>query len=82
MTEGPEAVLSVMTGHIAKRMSGILMTSVDDFELNGPLLGSYGLDSMMGAEMRTGGSSKILAWTIHSRSCWHPHSRSCFWLET
>ncbi|KAL9127726.1 MAG: hypothetical protein Q9217_003456 [Psora testacea] len=53
LAEGPEVVLSVIANHIAKRMSGILMISVDDFELDGPSLGSYGLDSMIGAEMRT-----------------------------
>ena len=51
--KGPEAVLSVIATHIAKRMSAILMISIDDFELDGPSLGSYGLDSIIGAEMRT-----------------------------
>ncbi|KAJ8105440.1 hypothetical protein ONZ43_g7427 [Nemania bipapillata] len=36
-----------------ERMSGILMIPIGDFEADGPSLGSYGLDSMVGAEMRT-----------------------------
>ncbi|KAI4157773.1 MAG: hypothetical protein L6R39_000604 [Caloplaca ligustica] len=39
--------------HIAKRMSSILMIPADEVELDGPSLGSYGLDSMIGAEKRT-----------------------------
>ncbi|RYP41605.1 hypothetical protein DL767_000947 [Monosporascus sp. MG133] len=39
--------------HVLKRMSGILMIPVEGFELDGPSLASYGLDSMIGAEMRT-----------------------------
>ena len=53
MSEGPEAILTVIAKYIAKRMSNILMVPVDEFELDGPSLGSYGLDSMIGAEMRT-----------------------------
>lgn len=52
-SEGSEAILAVIAKHIAKRMSSILMIPVDDFKLDGPSLGSYGLDSMIGAEMRT-----------------------------
>lgn len=50
---GPEAVLAVITSHIVKRVSSILMIPVEDFEVDGPSLASYGLDSMIGAEMRT-----------------------------
>lgn len=53
IVEGPEAIMAVIAKHIAKRMSSILMIPVDDFELDGPSLASYGLDSMIGAEMRT-----------------------------
>ncbi|KAI1370878.1 hypothetical protein F4677DRAFT_464877 [Hypoxylon crocopeplum] len=51
--EGVEAVVEVIAKHIVKRVSSILMIPADDFELDGPSLGSYGLDSMIGAEMRT-----------------------------
>ena len=50
---GSEAIMVVIAEHIAKRMSNILMIPVDEFELDGPSLGSYGLDSMIGVEMRT-----------------------------
>ncbi|KAI1348949.1 hypothetical protein F5Y01DRAFT_290832 [Xylaria sp. FL0043] len=52
-SQGPEAVVAVIATHIMQRMSGILMIPVDDFEVDGPSLGSYGLDSMIGAEMRS-----------------------------
>lgn len=53
MSEGVEAAVKVIAKHIAKRLSSILMKPVDGFELDGPSLGSYGLDSMIGTEMRT-----------------------------
>ncbi|KAI0466697.1 hypothetical protein F4859DRAFT_288396 [Xylaria cf. heliscus] len=52
-TRGPEAVVAALATHIMERMSGILMIPVDDFEVEGPSLGSYGLDSMVGTEMRS-----------------------------
>ncbi|KAL7625333.1 hypothetical protein AAE478_004549 [Parahypoxylon ruwenzoriense] len=51
--EGVDAVVGIIAQHIAKRVSSILMIPVGDFELDGPSLASYGLDSMIGAEMRT-----------------------------
>lgn len=45
--------MGVIAKHIAKRMSSILMIPADEVELDGPSLGSYGLDSMIGAEKRT-----------------------------
>jgi hypothetical protein len=51
--QGPEAAVAVITTHIMERMSGILMIPIGDFEADGPSLGSYGLDSMVGTEMRT-----------------------------
>jgi hypothetical protein len=50
---GPEAAVAVIAAHIIQRMSGILMIPAEDFEEDGPSLGSYGLDSMVGAEMRS-----------------------------
>ncbi|KAI0855937.1 hypothetical protein F4860DRAFT_507101 [Xylaria cubensis] len=52
-TQGPEAVVTVIATRIIERMSGILMIPVNDFEVEGPSLGSYGLDSMVGTEMRS-----------------------------
>ncbi|KAI0451165.1 hypothetical protein F5B21DRAFT_516907 [Xylaria acuta] len=51
--QGPEAVVTAIATHIMERMSGILMIPVGDFEVEGPSLGSYGLDSMVGTEMRS-----------------------------
>ena len=51
--EGLDAIIGAIARHIAKRMSTVLMIPADDFDLSGPSLASYGLDSMIGAEMRT-----------------------------
>ncbi|KAI0417121.1 hypothetical protein F5X98DRAFT_341481 [Xylaria grammica] len=51
--QGPEVVVAVIATHIMERMSGILAIPVGDFEVDGPSLGSYGLDSMVGTEMRS-----------------------------
>lgn len=51
--QGPEAAVAIIETHIMERMSGILMIPVEDFESDGPSLGSYGLDSMVGTELRT-----------------------------
>ncbi|GAW17215.1 hypothetical protein ANO14919_066680 [Xylariales sp. No.14919] len=54
VTESPEAVVKVVSEHIARRMSSILMIPFDNFELDGlGSIASYGLDSMIGAELRT-----------------------------
>jgi hypothetical protein len=39
--------------HIIKRCSSILMVPAENFDLNDKSVGSYGLDSMIGAELRT-----------------------------
>ncbi|KAH7311404.1 hypothetical protein B0I35DRAFT_357003 [Stachybotrys elegans] len=51
--EGPEAVTAAISSHVVKRVSSILMIPVEDFDVDGPSLASYGLDSMIGAELRT-----------------------------
>ncbi|XDG09065.1 hypothetical protein ABKA04_008680 [Annulohypoxylon sp. FPYF3050] len=51
--EGYEAALECIAWHVAKRVSTILMVPLDDFVLRGRSVASYGLDSMIGAEMRT-----------------------------
>ncbi|KAI0424099.1 hypothetical protein F5Y09DRAFT_154094 [Xylaria sp. FL1042] len=54
VSESHEAVVKVISEHIARRMSSILMIPFDDFELDGQAsIASYGLDSMIGAEFRT-----------------------------
>ncbi|KAL9030784.1 MAG: hypothetical protein Q9196_001134 [Gyalolechia fulgens] len=44
--------ISIISEHIMKRCSRILMTPVEDFEVDGPSVADYGLDSMIGAELR------------------------------
>ncbi|KAH9894722.1 ketoacyl-synt-domain-containing protein [Xylariomycetidae sp. FL2044] len=51
--EGPEATLLAIARHIANRVSSILMIPLEEFEMDGRSIASYGLDSMIGAEMRT-----------------------------
>lgn len=51
--QGLDAALAIIETHIMERMSGILMIPIEDFESDGPSLGSYGLDSMVGTELRT-----------------------------
>ncbi|KAK8124395.1 polyketide synthase [Apiospora kogelbergensis] len=51
--KGYKAAVQAIAAHIAKRVSIILMIPVDGIELDGPSIASYGLDSMIGAEMRT-----------------------------
>ncbi|KAI0803477.1 hypothetical protein GGR55DRAFT_682621 [Xylaria sp. FL0064] len=54
VSESHEAVVKVISEHVARRMSSILMIPFDDFELDGQAsIASYGLDSMIGAEFRT-----------------------------
>ncbi|KAI8948157.1 hypothetical protein F4801DRAFT_604654 [Xylaria longipes] len=52
--ESPEAVIKAVSEHIARRLSSILLVPFDNFELDGlASIASYGLDSMIGAELRT-----------------------------
>ena len=51
--KGYKAAVQAIAAHIAKRVSIILMIPVNGIELDGPSIASYGLDSMIGAEMRT-----------------------------
>ncbi|KAF2710675.1 putative polyketide synthase [Pleomassaria siparia CBS 279.74] len=53
MSQSRDAAIAVVAQHVAKRVSSILMIPVEDFDLDGPSIASYGLDSMIGAEMRT-----------------------------
>ncbi|KAI0104694.1 hypothetical protein GGR51DRAFT_560963 [Nemania sp. FL0031] len=41
----------VLTWHIAKRVSTILMIPVDNFEIHGTSIASYGLDSIIGVKV-------------------------------
>ncbi|TAQ89187.1 hypothetical protein B7494_g2486 [Chlorociboria aeruginascens] len=52
LAEGPDAILKAISLHIMKRCSSILMLAVETFEYEGSSIASYGLDSMIGAELR------------------------------
>lgn len=52
MAEGPDAVTEAIALHIMKRCSSILMTAVEGFDFDGKSIAAYGLDSMIGAELR------------------------------
>ncbi len=51
-SDGFDAVLQTIAQHIMQKCSSILMISVEDFDLEGRSIASYGLDSMIGAELR------------------------------
>ncbi|KAA8648638.1 beta-ketoacyl reductase [Aspergillus tanneri] len=48
----PEEIITAIAQFIAQRVASILLLSADDFNLDGLSIVSYGLDSMIGAEMR------------------------------
>jgi hypothetical protein len=50
--KGRDEVILIIAQHIARRCSSILMVPIEDLDLNGPSIAGYGLDSMIGAEMR------------------------------
>ncbi|TAQ86980.1 hypothetical protein B7494_g4683 [Chlorociboria aeruginascens] len=50
--EGIEAVLQAVATHIIKKLSSMLMMTPDSFEFDGSSVADYGLDSMIGAELR------------------------------
>lgn len=50
--DGYDAALSMTAMHIMQKCASILMTAVEDFEPEGQSIGGYGLDSMIGAELR------------------------------
>ena len=49
---GYDAALLMTASHIMRKCANILVMSPDDFELEGQSIGGYGLDSMIGAELR------------------------------
>jgi hypothetical protein len=51
-TEGIDAVANVVAQHVMQRCASILMLPVETFVMNGRSVASYGLDSMIGAELR------------------------------
>lgn len=53
LAESADAAIKAIAQHIMKRCSSILMVAVESFEFDGLSIASYGLDSMIGAELRT-----------------------------
>lgn len=51
-TRGPEAMIQVISHHIMKSFSNISLRRVEEFHFDSRSIGSYGLDSMIGAELR------------------------------
>ncbi|KAI9655990.1 MAG: Type I Iterative PKS [Bathelium mastoideum] len=50
--QGPDAVLNTISGHIAKKLASMLLIPVEDFAFEGASVAVYGLDSMIGADLR------------------------------
>lgn len=49
---GPAAILDAISGHIAKKLSAMLLIPVEDFAFEGTSISVYGIDSMIGADLR------------------------------
>lgn len=49
---GQDVVIKVVGDYLMKKCSGILMVPIEDFEFENGSIASYGLDSMIGAELR------------------------------
>lgn len=52
LAEGPDAAIQAIVMHIMQRCSRILMIAIEDFSVDGQAIADYGLDSMIGAELR------------------------------
>ncbi|KAK8115727.1 polyketide synthase [Apiospora sp. TS-2023a] len=50
--QGSEAVLEAVGAHIIGKLSKMLLVPVEKFEMDGSSVAAYGLDSMIGAELR------------------------------
>ncbi|KAL8832579.1 MAG: hypothetical protein Q9170_004823 [Blastenia crenularia] len=53
LTESVDAAIRAISQHTMQRCSSILMVPIESFEYAGPSIASYGLDSMIGAELRS-----------------------------
>lgn len=49
---GPAAILDTISGYIAKKLSSMLLIPAEDFAFEGTSVATYGLDSMIGADLR------------------------------
>lgn len=49
---GPDSAVEVIAQHIMKKCATILMLMIDDLEFDSQSIASYGIDSMIGAELR------------------------------
>ncbi|KLU92414.1 hypothetical protein MAPG_11360 [Magnaporthiopsis poae ATCC 64411] len=49
---GPDGAVDVAAGFVIKKLSAMLMVPLEEFEMDNRSVGSYGLDSMVGAELR------------------------------
>ncbi|EED19830.1 polyketide synthase, putative [Talaromyces stipitatus ATCC 10500] len=49
---GPEAILHAISCHIAKKLSNMLLIPIEDFAFEGTSISVYGIDSMIGADLR------------------------------
>lgn len=49
---GADAAVDVVCDHIMQRCAGILLRNVDEFAADGASIASYGLDSMIGSQLR------------------------------
>lgn len=50
--EGPVAILQTIAIHVSKKLSTMLLIPAENFEFDGSSIANYGLDSMIGADLR------------------------------
>ncbi|KAF5962585.1 putative polyketide synthase [Fusarium bulbicola] len=50
--QGKDAVLTVIANHVIAKLSSMLLIPTDAFQLDGTSIATYGLDSMIGADLR------------------------------
>ncbi|KAJ5382343.1 polyketide synthase [Penicillium concentricum] len=50
--EGPDAMLHTIGQHVMKKLAGMLLVSLESFEYDASSVANYGIDSMIGAELR------------------------------
>ncbi|KAF4991488.1 hypothetical protein FGRMN_7799 [Fusarium graminum] len=51
-TQGEESVLTAISNHIIAKLSSMLLIPTDAFGMDGTSIAAYGLDSMIGADLR------------------------------
>jgi len=52
-TETPAEAISIINGHFCAKLSRLLMVDMEELQMGACSVASYGIDSIIGAELRT-----------------------------